>query len=185
VREALRVLQAMGIIEMRPGKGAYLKTKQGQDESSITQWFKEHEIQLQDFMEIRLSLEPLAVRLAIERGTEEEIEEIEEVFHNFEEAQKKNDAVNMAISDEAFHTAIMKATHNKLLMIISQNIAEAFTEYRTKSFAEKKTAKDALEPHRGIIRAIKDRNVREAQKQMKKHIEISLRDIKRVVEEEE
>ena len=182
VREALRVLQAMGIVEMRPGKGAYLKTKNCRDDhSSITHWFRAHKIQLQDFLEIRLALEPLAARLAVERGTEEEVNEIEEIFSSFEEAQKKHDVVNLAISDEALHGAIAKATHNTLLIIVNNKIADAFAEFRTKSFADSRTAGNALEPHRSIVRAILSRDAEEAERQMKQHIEISLQDVNFIV----
>jgi len=184
VREALRILQAMGLIEMRPGRGAFLKSKNLGDSSTITKWFREHEIQLRDFMEVRMALEPLAVKLAIERGTEAELTEIAEIFKTFEQAQENKDVINLAISDEAFHNAIVKATHNKLLIIINQNIADAFAEYRTKSFASEKTASHALEPHRAILSALQKRDVEEAMKRVRRHLEISLKDVEQVVSEE-
>jgi GntR family transcriptional repressor for pyruvate dehydrogenase complex len=184
VREALRILQAMGLIETRPGRGAFLKSKDLGDSTSITKWFREHEIQLREFMEVRMALEPLAVKLAIERGTESEFTEIAEIFKSFEKAQEKRDVINLAISDEAFHNAIVKATHNQLLIIINQNIANAFAEYRTKSFAAEKTANHALEPHRAILSALQKRDVAEAKKQMRRHLEISLKDVEQVVSDE-
>jgi GntR family transcriptional repressor for pyruvate dehydrogenase complex len=183
VREGLRILQAMGLVEMRPGRGAFLRSKTLGDSSSITKWFREHEIQLRDFMEVRMALEPLAVKLAIERGTGAELAEIAEIFRSFEQAQKNKDVINLAISDEAFHNAIVKASHNQLLIIINQNIADAFAEYRTKSFAAEKTASHALEPHRAILSALQKRDVAEAQKQVRRHLEISLKDIEQVVSE--
>ena len=184
VREALRILQAMGILEMRQGKGAFLKSKNLGDASAITKWFREHEIQLRDFMEVRMTLEPLAVKLAIERGTETELTEVAEIQKTFEQAQENKDVINLAISDEAFHNAIVKATHNKLLIIINQNIANAFAEYRTKSFASKKTASHALEPHRAILSALQRRDVEDAMQQVRRHLEISLKDIEQVVSED-
>lgn len=182
VREALRVVQAMGVIEMRPGKGAYLKSKTKRDDhTSIAEWFREHKIELQDFIEVRLSLEPLAARLACERASDEEVAEIVEVQRNFEQAQKERDVVKLAIADEALHDAIARATHNTLLIIVNKNVADAFAEYRTKSFAEESTAGNALEPHRAIVEAINGRDADRAEREMRRHIEISLRDIEAVV----
>jgi len=184
VREAIRILQATGLVEMKPGRGAFLKSKTLNDPSTISKWFREHEFQLRDFMEVRMALEPLAVKLAIQRGTEAELTEIAEIFKTFEQAQENKDVINLAISDEAFHSAIVKATHNKLLIIINQNIADAFAEYRTKSFASKNTANHALEPHRAILAALQKRDGAQAMEQARRHLEISLRDIEQVVREE-
>jgi GntR family transcriptional repressor for pyruvate dehydrogenase complex len=184
VREAFRVLQAMGLIEMRPGRGAFLRDSSTVDPDGISRWFREHQIQLRDFMEVRMALEPLAVRLAIENGTEQDLAELEAVFANFEKGQKSRDVAGMVVADEAFHNAIAQASHNQLLILISRNIAEAFTEYRTRSFASGKIGDNALEPHRQIVKAIRRRDVHDAEKQMRSHLMISLRDIEEEVREE-
>jgi GntR family transcriptional repressor for pyruvate dehydrogenase complex len=180
VREALRVLQAMGIVEMRPGTGAFLRSKSEREPSGIAEWFQEHKLQLNDFMEVRIALEPLAVKLAIERGSEAEIREVEEVLLDFERALEQHDAVKLAISDETFHDSIAKATHNRLLIVINEKIADAFAGYRTRSFASAESAEHAKEPHRAILEAIKRRDVAGAQRHVRRHLEISLADIEKV-----
>jgi DNA-binding FadR family transcriptional regulator len=132
-------------------------------------------------MEIRMVLDPLAVKLAIERGKKKEFSKIEDIFHNFEKALHENDVVNLVISDEAFHDAIAKATHNKLLILMNEKIADAFAEYRTKSFAAEEIAGNALEPHRSILEAIKRGDAEAGKKHAMDHIRISLEDIAKVI----
>ncbi len=181
VREAFRVLQAMGLIEMRPGRGAFLRTRNPDDQNAIARWFRDHEIQLHDFMEVRMALEPLAVRLAIEKGSPQDLGAIEAIFDNFETAQESGDVAGMVVADEALHNAIAEASHNQLLIMLSRNIAHAMTEYRTRSFAAEKTGGNALEPHRRVVEAIKRRDIKDGEKQMKNHLHISLRDIEEAV----
>ena len=180
VREAFRALQAMGLIKMLRGRGAFVaKTKEDEPEN-IIRWFSEHEVKLQDYFEVRLSFEPLAVKLAIKRATDEEIKELEELYVAFKKALDDFDAAKMAIIDEAFHNTIISLTHNKLLISINKNLSAVFSEYRNKSFTIKEYAKDALDPHKKILEAIKSRDIEAGMSEMVKHINISMEDVSKV-----
>jgi len=61
VREAFRMLQATGHVEMIPGKGAHVAQLSA---TSVRGWFEERETDLGDYMEVRLAIEPFAARLA-------------------------------------------------------------------------------------------------------------------------
>ena len=70
VREAFRLLQAQGYVELRPGKGAFVADFQtGQQ----VNWFEVDDAKYNDYMEVRVAIETLAVRLAVERATEAQI----------------------------------------------------------------------------------------------------------------
>ena len=183
LREALRMLQALGFIEIRQGKGAFvLKTVEDSD-AKIKSWFSEHEFVLHDLFEIRLSIEPLAVKLAVQRATDEEIRKIGEILLTFEEAVTGGNVIDIAALDEAFHSAIMEASHNKLLSVITGKMDEAYKEYRLRSFAVKSNVRNALEPHRRIFECLKSRNMEAGMQEMIRHLEISLADIRTVVAE--
>lgn len=180
VREALRMLKALGFIEIRQGKGAFVVKISEDSDEKIRDWFSRNKIKLTDFMEVRMSLEPLAVRLAAERADDEQIRKIDQILVAFENATATGNALDLAASDEAFHSAIAEASKNTLLIMIDQSIAEFFREYRVRSFAVKENAKNALEPHRRIVKAIKERDAVAGMREMTKHLEISLEDIDQV-----
>lgn len=182
VREALRMLKALGFIEVKQGKGAFIiKTNEDSDEK-IRDWFSKNKIELIDFIQVRMSLEPLAVRLTIERASDEEIINIEKILEIFEDAVKSGNALDLAMMDEAFHTAIAEASGNNLLIMLNRTIVEFFREYRVRSFAVKKNIKNALEPHRKIMQAIRARNADAAVQAMVDHLKLSMTDINRVLE---
>lgn len=183
VREALRVLQTMGYIELRPGRGAFVLKTREDEIGNIVNWFTEHGVEIMDFMEVRMSIEILAVKLAAERRTEEHLKEIEELYSEFEwEIKGKKDAVKLALLDEVFHNSIARASNNKLLISISEKIARAFGDYRRMAFSVTENAIHALEPHKEIMEGIKERDVKKAENAMIRHLEISLEDIKKVME---
>ncbi|WHH58026.1 FadR/GntR family transcriptional regulator [Petroclostridium sp. X23] len=177
VREAIRVLQAMGFVEMKRGKGAFVAKVTEDDPTHIIKWFVEHEVQVTDFMEVRMGIEPLGVKLAIQRATPKQISELEEIHANFEKAMEGQDVVALLTNDEAFHKHIIKATQNNLLISINQQILDVFAEYRSKSFTIKEISKNALEPHRKVLDAIKRRDIDAGVEEMAKHINGSIEDM--------
>lgn len=73
VREAVKVLVAEGFLEIRPGLGTFVKSKTPAPTDSLSNWFLTNEMELQDLIVVRSTLEPLAAKLAIERCTEEQL----------------------------------------------------------------------------------------------------------------
>ncbi len=182
VREALRMLKALGFIEVKQGKGAFIiKTSEDSDEK-IRDWFSKNKIELIDFIQVRMSLEPLAVRLFIERASDEQINNIDRILVLFENATESGNALDLALLDEAFHTAIAEASGNNLLIMLNRTIVEFFREYRVRSFAVKKNIKNALEPHRKIMQAIRARDSDAAAQAMVDHLKLSMTDINKVLE---
>lgn len=181
VREALKAVRALGFVEIRQGKGVYVRKTKLDTDDSIRNWFARHEFQLTDFLEVRAVLEPLAVRLAIERATTEEIAKIGQVLQRFGRAMAAGSVAELASSDQLFHSAIAEATHNKLIVLIDQSLAEAFRGYRMHAFAIKETASDALVPHQRIFDAIRERNPIAGMNEMVEHLRITLDDIHKVV----
>lgn len=182
VREALRMLKALGFIEIKQGKGAFIIKVSEDSDEKIRDWFSKKKFELIDFIQVRMSLEPLAVRLVIERSDDEQIENMAKILEMFESATDSGNALDLALIDEAFHTAIAEASGNDLLMMLNQTIAESFREYRVRSFAVKKNIKNALEPHRSIMTAIRSRNPEAAAQAMLDHLKLSMIDINRVIE---
>jgi GntR family transcriptional repressor for pyruvate dehydrogenase complex len=182
VREALKALSALGFIDILQGRGVFVRKTVDDSDDKIRDWFALHEFQLMDFMEVRMSLEPLAVRLAIERASEEEVQRVGDILTLFEKAASESNVVELAHTDEAFHSAIMEATHNRLLITMNQKLAEAFRELRMRSFAVKETASNALIPHIHIFDAILARDILMGQTEMIRHLQITLEDIHKVVE---
>ena len=79
VREAFRILEATGYVELRPGKGAFAARTSEIELGDVMQWFTEHEVETKDFLEVRMAIEPLSVRLAIERCSDEDVAQLEHI----------------------------------------------------------------------------------------------------------
>ncbi|WP_102348395.1 FadR/GntR family transcriptional regulator [Bacillus sp. Marseille-P3661] len=181
VREAYRVLNALGYIELIPGRGAFVKRITEEDNASIANWFEINGVQIQDFMEVRQGIETLAVTLAIKNGKDSDFNELKIINEKFKKAVEDYNVVQLISLDELFHKKIVDATHNILLIEIYKLITDSFKNYRTKSFSVKEKAIHALEPHNNIVRAILEKDESLAAAEVARHIRISIKDIEDVI----
>ncbi len=184
VREAFRMLQAMDYVEIKQGRGAFVKNKQPNSPETIKQWFGENAPQLNDFMDVRLALETLALKIAVKQATEEEILRLYEIERSFEQAVEERDVMYMAQYDEDFHSEIVAMTHNTLMINIYQLVVHEFKKYRNKAFALERYASNAVEPHGHILQAIRDRDERLGVLYTEDHLKISKRDMELAAREE-
>lgn len=116
VREAVRVLQALGYVELRPGKGAYVGDFRKKQAAGI--WPGAGSVKFRDLVEVRAALESLSVRLVVERASKEPLRELEGVHQAFVLAEKRQEREHMAALDEEFFSKIASFSENPLLIHI-------------------------------------------------------------------
>ena len=110
VREAIRELETEGLVVMTPRKGAEVAKISNKD--------------LTDVLEVRRVLEVLAVELACEKITPEQLARLEENLNDFDACVGKGSASDLSSLDENFHEIIYNATDNKRLVQILSNLWE-------------------------------------------------------------
>lgn len=183
VREAVRALQVMGYVTIEPGRGAFLKQKSLETPvHRILSWLGSRKTEVADIIEVRMHLEPFSVKLAVERGTEGDVERIDAIRQEYEALLGSGPfsaemGERLGELDSRFHAAICDASHNPLLIDLNSLVTEAFKEFRANSFSVENHAKNAILPHRRIIAAIQKRQATEAQGAMRKHLFKTLEDI--------
>jgi len=176
VREALRVLQAMGYVNIILGRGAFV-TKVTVQPSENIHWIEENRENLDDVMLVRYRLEILAVELAADRATEDDLKALDIAHQSFVDAYRKKDAPRMTTSDELFHNLIFSASHNKPLVALYKEIKSFILPFRGKSFTIEQIRSNAMEPHTRILEALKTHNKPAAIQAMSDHMNITLKDL--------
>lgn len=158
IREAIRMLELEGLVKMVPRKGAQVAKISRED--------------LQDVLEVRKALDTLAVKLACERITEDEIIKLKMAEEEFERVLKVGDTTQIAEADVAFHDVIQVASKNKRLKSMISNLAERIYRYRFEYIKQQSDGgKTLVMEHREIIRCIEEKEVDEAIKAIELHID--------------
>lgn len=168
VREALRLLQAQGYVELRPNAGAFLFSKNPTDQHAA-EWIAEHKSEVMDVMLIRQSLEGAAAHMAAQRATTEEMYCLIGIQTLMDQACETNDTMKLALYDEAFHEAVAKATHNPLMISFISQISSACANFRGKTFLANR-GEAACSAHHQILDAIQKHDAPRAQEAMEAHM---------------
>ncbi len=157
IREALRKLELEGFIVMVPRKGAYVSDLSFKD--------------IADVFEIRAALEGLAAGLAAERITEEELEWMERLLVEKQEAITQDDIGKLVEVDTKFHELMYQASRNVRLGSIISNLREQIQRFRLTSLSYPGRNKLSLEEHKKIVEAIQARDYQLARQLATEHIE--------------
>ena len=177
VREAFRILQTTGLVEIKPGRGAFVARTSIPEPDDIVEWFVKNEVELKDCIEIRTAIEPLAVRLLIQNASDADIAYLTRVHEKFLAAVERHDAAAIAKYDDKFHGNIMKKSGNKLIYSISTKISECIEGFRGRTFMVDQNIKNAIAPHTNIMNAIRERDSEAGEMFMRRHLEQVLIDL--------
>lgn len=101
VREALRVLQAEGFIDMIPRRGAVVATLS--------------DVEVRDIFDVRMALERLAAQLAARRADKQDVDELRRILADAQEALAKDDAATLTELNAEFHEQILIVSGNGYL----------------------------------------------------------------------
>lgn len=177
VREAVKVLVAQGLLEIRPGLGTFIISKTPVPTNSLSTWFATNEVELQDLTVVRSALEPLATRLAIEKCSEQQLAALKHNQHNAEKAAEQCDAAALAQYDEEFHRTIFIIAGNVFLMEINDIITKQLAQFRQNTFKIKKNIDNFIPAHSAIIRAFETHDTALGEKKMKQHMKKVAKDL--------
>ena len=159
VREALRQLETDGLVESIPNRGAYVIRLSQQDIEDMDQLRKIYEIQ--------------AVRWAVERITDEELDQLEETFEFMEFYTMKCDKEKMLNINTHFHQLIYSASHNRMLSHMLASYQIYIKHIRTTPKNDDEYLRIVFDEHRAIFNAIKARDAEAGARAMEVHMDNS------------
>jgi GntR family transcriptional repressor for pyruvate dehydrogenase complex len=178
IREALRVLEAEGIIEVRRGSGVYVAENPLQNtiRSEYIQWLANQEESLLQLMEVRGSIEGLTASLAACAPTEETIEKLSAIvaeqvslLDSYED-DEQDKVSRLAKLDEEFHLVISQASHNSVAHEIIAHIIPAYNQVNKAVIYIGGRPRQMVKEHKAILSAIKANDPKGAENAMRKHI---------------
>jgi GntR family transcriptional repressor for pyruvate dehydrogenase complex len=128
VREAVRALTTLGLIEVRHGSGAYVSSDPGASISNMLSLLVQLEhVRIIDVLEIRQALGVYSVRRAVEHATDEEIAKLRQLAAKINE---EDTALGLAEAILEFQVAASAAAHHPLLFAIECFIFELLMKFQ-------------------------------------------------------
>lgn len=135
LREAMKRLEAQGLVHAVPGRGRFVTSPDlSLISSSISSFLLLGQCSLSEVMEIRTILETALAQLAASRATDEQLGEVRAALQQIKEAQSDKDQALEATKD--FHIAIAKASGNRLGEILVASTMQLTGELRRSQWAQ-------------------------------------------------
>lgn len=178
VREAMTVLESIGILEVRPGEGTFVRDFRDNNSMEIffdslsTIWDIAPE-EILDLLQVRKLLEPHSAYLAATHRTEEDVEELEEIIDQMKEAALKKEVGEEL--DFRFHYVIARSTKNTVLLNVLQALSDmmykGLQQTRWMALSNPRRVEDIINDHTQIKDSIERRDSDGAKKYMLLHLE--------------
>jgi len=156
VREAIRQLELEGLVNIIPNKGAIVSGVSSQD--------------IRDIYTIRSQIEGLAAKWATKKISDENIMKLEEILELSEFYTEKHNIEQLKIADSNFHELIYEASDSKVLKHLLSDFHHHIQKARFLSIRTPGRAQKALNEHKAILEAIKNKDENLAEELMNNHV---------------
>ncbi len=177
IREAMKILSAFGIVDIKRGDGTYIAEAFNKDifDPLLFRLILEGD-NPRELVELRELMELGIVKLIIKNAGKEELEELQEIHDEMSRKLEEGllDSREFAQHDLAFHKALGHVTKNKLVERIYNFVLEFFAysiEQTHQNENENEVSMLALSLHRGILEALTERDLEKATQAVQESID--------------
>lgn len=169
IREALKKLEAMGVVNIRHGAGVFVARSDGTVAESTGQESARRRKLLRDLVQARMSLEVQAVTDAVHTASAVQLTELRQLLADARDTLADDERLN--VSNMRFHRGIARCSGNAVLEQLLGTLYDAFSnEQRTILDIAGNRERDLAE-HHGILDAIERRDEALAAERMRAHLE--------------
>lgn len=178
LREALRALEYLGLIEIRKGAsgGAFVaEVDMKVTLESLTNFLHFKSLSIHHITFIRKNLEPCAAQIAAQTISEEDLDHLKYFIETSKVALTRGDAATVRKCEIQFHRTIAKTTQNPILILVLDFIENLLEDLKRVLKPDTAFSESVIESHQRIYRALYNRDPQKASQEM-------LRDVLKVEE---
>jgi GntR family transcriptional repressor for pyruvate dehydrogenase complex len=174
LREAIRVLEHAGVLDVRVGSGTYVSLDSGSDTTILrAQAAMIGEHSPLDLIVARAAIEPVCAEHAARSHHPSDLQAIEDAVT--EQADVTHAGGDPSEADAAFHLAVAVATHNGVLIALQRTLndlmhEQMWSDLKHRSRSRSHASEDYLEHHRLVLEAIRQHDPRRAGQLMVMHM---------------
>ena len=161
LREAVKILTAMGIVEIRRGDGTYVCSQVNPSAfDNVVYSIVSGQSTSGEMLELRQILDDATVRLAIEKITPEELERLEKNVQEMKNAIRSNDSETAQECDFRFHMMLIESCKNVFFIRIVKGVYSIFKSSIGENVYLEKVDSQAPVYHQRMIDCIKQKDYR-------------------------
>jgi DNA-binding GntR family transcriptional regulator len=155
VREAMAQLEREGFVRSVPRRGIYVVRKTKRD--------------VIEMIDAWAALESMAARLITQNAADDEIASLRKMFTTFENGELRAHLDEYSEVNIEFHQAIIRMSHNRVLIDLAENLFTHMRMIRRKTISERDRADRSIRDHMHIIEALEARDTARAEHLVRDH----------------
>lgn len=168
IREAIGALSLIGLVTVKPGHGTHIADFSVEGDSKRIGLIGIGREKIREIVEARIELECVIVRLAAERASKNDVDEIKNKHSDLKKALDKHE--KPIIADLEFHLAVAKSCHNSVLIRFLMELRQPIWHWMEQKAKYDWGYAKVYEQHEAILQAIEQKNGKKAEKAIKLHL---------------
>ena len=170
IRDALRMLETIGLLETRHGQGTYPReldvARLVAPLASVITY--RHDLQ-NELMDVRRMFEPAVARVAALRVTAADLDDLQRILET--QRRKRKTGQSAILEDTAFHAVLARATRNRVVVSIMETLNDLLVESRKLTLKQKGRPERSIKGHEAVIAALRAGDADRAAGAMRAHID--------------
>jgi GntR family transcriptional regulator, transcriptional repressor for pyruvate dehydrogenase complex len=170
VREALRILEAQGLVSTKAGRYGGRVALQPTNEflrTSIQSFIRGRQVPFTTLIETAESIEPVLASLAAQHRTDADLATLRIIG---DELETSSVASEIHAANARWHLAVARASHNHLLIGVAEALNPLIHDPHVENFASAEIRDAVVRAHERVYQAIVDRDAEAAGRRMARHI---------------
>lgn len=178
VREAVRKLHTLGVVEVISGRGTFVRKPPADDPTlRFLRWSASEGFAAAALLEARISLEVTAAALACLRASGHEVATLLDLSAEHNAAHTTADLAQLVESDQRFHEALIAAAHNDVLQQLYDPLVVRLAEFRRRTLSLAGASERSAHDHDSIVMALQKRETAAARRAVVLHLGTLYREI--------
>ena len=169
VRDAIRSLELMGLLEPHQGVGTVVCNPDTKAANPLAKALVDQRKQIAELIDVRKMIEPHLAGRAARHASHDELSEMEEILARQERKVRRGE---LAVEEDSeFHYSIALASNNGAILKLVDVLMDLLRETRERSLQGKRRQEQSLAGHRRILSALKRRDSAAAEVAMRRHLQ--------------
>ncbi|HEY5617404.1 MAG TPA: FadR/GntR family transcriptional regulator [Vicinamibacterales bacterium] len=170
IRDALRVLETIGLLVTRHGQGTFPQELDVDRLVAPLASVLSYRHDLEDeLMDVRRMFEPAVARVAASRVTDEDLVALQRILDT--QRRKLKTRQSAIVEDTAFHEVLARATRNRVVVSIMATLNDLLVESRTLALKQEGRPSRSMQGHEAVVAALRKRDADAAANAMREHID--------------
>ena len=170
IRDALRMLEMIGLLETRHGQGTFpheLTVDRLVAPLASVMTYR-HDLQ-DELLDVRRMFEPAVARAAATRVTDDDVDDLQRILDA--QRRKLKTGRSAIVEDTAFHAVLARSTRNRVVVSIMAILNDLLVDSRTIALKQKGRPEQSIQGHEAVVAALRRRDADGAARAMHEHID--------------